>query len=140
MHREVLRPFAAGAPHQFAQTSGLAQAKGFLGGFSFLAISCRDMRTILGKCGVEMGEAMTAVRGRVSESGRLSIPAEFRKAVGLEHGGEVVVELDGREIRIRTVDGVVDRAQILTRRLIGGKPDSSVAAFLAERHREAERE
>jgi AbrB family looped-hinge helix DNA binding protein len=83
---------------------------------------------------------MRAVRGRVSESGRLSIPAEFRKAVGLEHGGAVVVELDGREIRIRTIDEVVDRAQALTRRLLGGKPDASVDAFLAERRGEAESE
>jgi AbrB family looped-hinge helix DNA binding protein len=83
---------------------------------------------------------MTAVRGRVSESGRLSIPAKFRRAVGLEHGGDVVVELDGREVRIRTVDAVVERAQTLTRQLIGGKPGASVDAFLAERHREAERE
>lgn len=83
---------------------------------------------------------MAAVRTRVSESGRLSIPAEFRKAVGLEHGGAVVVELDGREIRIRTVDEVVDRAQALTRQLLGGRPDASVDAFLVERHREAERE
>ena len=83
---------------------------------------------------------MMAVRGRVSESGRLSIPAGFRKAVGLEHGGDVVVELDGREIRIRTVDEVVDQAQALTRRLIGGKPNASVDAFLGERHRETERE
>ncbi len=83
---------------------------------------------------------MAAVRGRVSESGRLSIPAEFRKAVGLEHGGDVVVELDGREIRIRTVDEAIERAQALTQRLIGGKPGASVDAFLAARRREAERE
>jgi AbrB family looped-hinge helix DNA binding protein len=83
---------------------------------------------------------MNAARGRVSESGRLSIPAEFRKAVGLEHGGHVVVELEGREIRIRTVDEVIAQAQALTRRLIGGKPDASVDAFLAERRRDAEHE
>jgi AbrB family looped-hinge helix DNA binding protein len=80
---------------------------------------------------------MTAVHGRVSESGRLSIPAEFRRAVGLEHGGDVVVELDGREIRIRTVNEVIARAQALTQRLIGGKPEASVDAFLSQRRREA---
>jgi len=83
---------------------------------------------------------MTAARGRVSESGRLSIPAEFRKAVGLERGGDVVVELDGREIRIRTVGEVLAQAQALTRRLIGGKPKASVDAFLFERRREAAHE
>lgn len=78
---------------------------------------------------------MTAVRTRVSASGRLNLPAAFRKAVGLDRGGEVVVELDGREIRIRTVEDVVIHAQGLTRRLLGGKPEASVDAFLADRRR-----
>ena len=82
---------------------------------------------------------MSGILARVSQSGRLSIPAKFRKAVGLERGGEVVVELDGREIRIRTVDEVVGRAQTLTRRLLGDNPDASLDAFLAERRREAAR-
>ena len=75
---------------------------------------------------------MSSILALVSKSGRLGIPAKFRKAVGLERGGEVVIELDGREIRIRTVDEVVSRAQALTRRLLGEKPDASVDAFLAE--------
>src|SRR4029077_7019117 len=83
---------------------------------------------------------MSGVLARISQSGRISIPAKFRKAVGLERGGEVVVELDGREIRIRTGDEVVGRAQTLTRRLLGDNPDASVDAFLAERRREAARE
>ena len=72
--------------------------------------------------------------------GRISLPAEFRKAVGLERGGDVVVELEGREIRIRTLDEVVAHAQALTHRLLRGKPDATVDAFLAERRREAEGE
>ena len=83
---------------------------------------------------------MTGVRARVSESRRISLPAEFRKAVGLERGGDVVVELEGREIRIRTLDEVVVHAQALTHRLLRGKPDATVDAFLAERRREAEGE
>lgn len=53
---------------------------------------------------------MNAIRVKVSESGRLSIPAEFRKAAGIEHGGDVIVELIGHEIRIRTVDEVIAHA------------------------------
>jgi AbrB family looped-hinge helix DNA binding protein len=83
---------------------------------------------------------MAAVRGRVSRSGRLSIPAAFRKEVGLEHGGNVVIELHDHEIRIRTIDDVIARSQAITRRLLEGKPEASVDAFLAERRREAERE
>lgn len=83
---------------------------------------------------------MGPVCGRVSESGRLSLPAEFRKAVGLDRGGDVVVELDGREIRIRTVDEVVAGAQALTRRLLGRGRRASVEDFLAERRRDAAKE
>ena len=79
---------------------------------------------------------MSGVIARVSGSGRLTIPAKFRKAVGLDRGGEVVVELDDREIRIRAVDEVVDHAQRLTRRLLGDNPNASLDAFLAERRRE----
>jgi hypothetical protein len=51
-----------------------------------------------------------------------------------------VVELDGKDIRIRTVDEVVGRAQELTRRLLGDNPDATVDAFLAERRRDGARE
>jgi AbrB family looped-hinge helix DNA binding protein len=77
--------------------------------------------------------AVNVVPGRVSRSGRLSLPAEMRKAIGLDHGGDVVVELDGREIRIRTLDEVVARAQALSLSLLGGKPNASVEAFFAAR-------
>ncbi|HIJ37748.1 MAG TPA: AbrB/MazE/SpoVT family DNA-binding domain-containing protein [Rhodospirillaceae bacterium] len=83
---------------------------------------------------------MNAIHGRVSKSGRISLPADFRKAVGLGHGGDVVVELNGNEIRIKTIDEVVSRAQTLTRHLLGGKPSASVDAFLAERRRDASKE
>jgi AbrB family looped-hinge helix DNA binding protein len=83
---------------------------------------------------------MNATRAKVSESGRISIPAEFRKAVGLDHGGDVIVELDGRDIRIRTVDEVVARAQEITRRLFADKSDVSVDDFIADRRREALKE
>lgn len=83
---------------------------------------------------------MNAIRGKVTESGRLSLPAEFRRAVGLEKGGDVVVELDGREIRIRPIQEVIARAQAITRRALGGKSDVSVDDFLAERRRDSESE
>lgn len=82
--------------------------------------------------------------GRGSGAGvgiwRLSIPAAFRKAIGLDRGGNVVVELIGREIRIRTLDEVVAQAQALTHRQLDDRPEASVEAFLAERRRAHERE
>jgi bifunctional DNA-binding transcriptional regulator/antitoxin component of YhaV-PrlF toxin-antitoxin module len=77
--------------------------------------------------------AKKVVRGHVSPSGRLSLPAEFRKAVGLERGGDVVVELDEREIRIRTLDDAIADAQALSQRLLAGKRNASLDDFLRER-------
>jgi bifunctional DNA-binding transcriptional regulator/antitoxin component of YhaV-PrlF toxin-antitoxin module len=83
---------------------------------------------------------MAGIRAKVTQTGRLSFPAELRKAVGLEHGGNVVVELAGNELRIRTVDEVVARAQDLTRQLLSGHATATVDGFLAERRREAQGE
>jgi AbrB family looped-hinge helix DNA binding protein len=83
---------------------------------------------------------MRSIHARVSEAGRLSLPAELRRAVGLERGGDVVVELAGREIRVRPLDEVIGHAQMLTRRLLADKPGTSVEDFLIERRREVEQE
>ena len=80
---------------------------------------------------------MTAIHRRVSASGRISLPAEFRKAVGLHAGGDVVVDLVGDEIRIRSVPAVVAHAQALSRRILGDGPEGSVQAFLDSRRRGA---
>jgi bifunctional DNA-binding transcriptional regulator/antitoxin component of YhaV-PrlF toxin-antitoxin module len=77
--------------------------------------------------------AKRLARGHVSPSGRISLPADFRKAVGLERGGDVVVELENREIRIRTLDDAIAEAQALSRRLLAGKRNASVDDFLKER-------
>jgi AbrB family looped-hinge helix DNA binding protein len=92
--------------------------------------------TICSVIGVKWDYAMKHARGRVSESGRLSLPAEFRKAVGLERGGAVVIELDEGEIRIRTVREAVRRVQALARELFADKPEVSVENFLAERRKD----
>lgn len=69
----------------------------------------------------------------VSPSGRISLPAEFRKAAGISKGGKALVELDGKDIRIRTVREAVARAQSISRRLFAAKPNVSVDDFLAHR-------
>lgn len=75
---------------------------------------------------------MNVYRGRVTESGRLSLPADVRRLVGLENGGDVVIELDGQTIRVRTVDEVVADAQALMRELLGDRK-LTVDDFLADR-------
>jgi len=83
---------------------------------------------------------MKFAHAKVASSGRLSLPAEFRKALGLERGGSVVIALDGREMRITTIAESVVRAQALSRRLLKGKRKFTVDDFIAERRREAARE
>jgi bifunctional DNA-binding transcriptional regulator/antitoxin component of YhaV-PrlF toxin-antitoxin module len=75
-------------------------------------------------------------KAQVSLSGRLSLPADLRKAVGLEKGGTVILELDGNDIRIRTLSEAVARAQELSKRLLAGKPALSVDDFLAHRRQD----
>jgi AbrB family looped-hinge helix DNA binding protein len=73
----------------------------------------------------------------VSKSGRISLPAAFRKAIGLENGGDVVVELKDGEIRIRTIEEVIARAQAWSRGLLRNNPNSSVDDFIAWRRHDS---
>lgn len=86
----------------------------------------------------ETADAATAnkgLRGRVSETGRLSLPAEVRRAVGLEKGGAVRIEVVDGVIRIKTMKDVKDRIRALAR-TSGLADKASVADFLALRAEE----
>ena len=79
------------------------------------------------------------VRMRVNENGRIVIPAEFRKALGIEVGDEVLVRLHDHELTITTQQQRIKRAQEHARKYI--KPGTSIVdEFLAERRAEARRE
>lgn len=83
-----------------------------------------------------------SLRGHVSETGRLSLPAELRRAVGLERGGPVRIEVIDGTIRIRTMKQVKERIRALARES-GLADKASVSDFLgwraAERAEEAEK-
>lgn len=81
-----------------------------------------------------------SIHAKVSESGRLSLPAEIRKRHGLARGGEIIIDDQGDAIVLRTVDQVVADAQALARKLTAGRDGASVDDFLVERRHEAERE
>ena len=83
---------------------------------------------------------MTAVTTKISESGRMTIPANIRAAVGLERGGDVIVEVVDNELHVRTVAQSMERARATARRIVAGKPGSAVDDFLADRRREGARE
>jgi AbrB family looped-hinge helix DNA binding protein len=78
-------------------------------------------------------------RMRISQNGRIVIPASFRKALGVDVGDEVVLRLQDDELRITTQQLRIQRAQERARRYV--KPGVSlVDELLAERREAAKRE
>ncbi len=78
-------------------------------------------------------------RIRVSQNGRVVIPASFRKALGINIGDEVVLRLQEDELRITTQQRRIERAQHRARQHV--RPGTSlVDEFLAERRDAAKRE
>lgn len=75
--------------------------------------------------------------GRVSGAGKLNLPAQYRKALGLEQGGAVRIGLVDGEIRIRSVDTVMEQLGAKVRRVLEG---DSVEQFLADKRADAARE
>lgn len=79
----------------------------------------------------------TETRARINENGRLVIPASFRKALGINPGDEVILQLDDDELRITTMKRRVERAQRHVRKYV--KPGTSLVEELIAERREAAR-
>ncbi len=75
------------------------------------------------------------VRTKIGEGGRIVIPAEYRQALGLQVGDEVILRLEGRELRIFTLNQAIKRAQELVSRSIP-EERSLADELIAERRRE----
>jgi AbrB family looped-hinge helix DNA binding protein len=86
-----------------------------------------------------MANAMDDVLAKVTESGRISLPAAHRKALGIETGGSVLVTLANGEIRIRPARRVMEtlRADLA---VFLRKADTSVDSLIDDRRAEAQRE
>jgi AbrB family looped-hinge helix DNA binding protein len=82
---------------------------------------------------------MNGVSTKIADGGRLVIPAEHRRALGLEIGDEVIVRVEDNELRILTRAEAIKRAQEKVRRHIKGG-HSLVDELSAERRAEAKRE
>jgi AbrB family looped-hinge helix DNA binding protein len=76
---------------------------------------------------------------RMAPNGRLSVPAKFRKALGLEEGGMVVLSLQDGEIRIRPIGVVLAEVQAMVAPYLKASGDS-VEQFLADKRAELARE
>ncbi len=69
----------------------------------------------------------------VAANGRIVLPAEVRKRLGLSEGGELLMEETPNGLVLRTVAQAVAEAQAIARRYLAGRPDISVDSFLANR-------
>jgi AbrB family looped-hinge helix DNA binding protein len=82
---------------------------------------------------------MSSRHVRIGPGGRVVIPAEFRKALGLEIGDDMVMELANGELRLRSFDADLKRVQEIVRQYV---PEGVSLAdeLIRERREEAARE
>jgi AbrB family looped-hinge helix DNA binding protein len=82
---------------------------------------------------------VTAQRVRIIEGGKLVIPAAMRRALGISSGDTVLVDVDDGELRVRSLERAVARAQAIVRKHV---PEgvSLVDELIADRREAAERE
>ena len=73
----------------------------------------------------------------ITPNGRMSLPADIRKRLGLSGGGALLVEETGDGVILRTVAQSIAHAQTLAKQYTGDKDDASVDAFLARRREDS---
>lgn len=77
------------------------------------------------------------IQVNITPNGRMSLPADIRKRLGLTDGGAVYLDETADGVVLRTAAQAVARAQALAKQFTGGNPDASVDAFLARRRDES---
>jgi AbrB family looped-hinge helix DNA binding protein len=82
---------------------------------------------------------MRTVRVRMNESGRVLIPAEIRRELGMKGGDQLVLEVKDREVRLTTLRERIARVQAEVRRYSPAGVSLS-EELIAERREEAKRE
>lgn len=73
------------------------------------------------------------IHTRIAANGRLSVPADVRKRLGLPNGGPVTLEETDDGVIMRTAAQSLARARMLVRKYASAHPDASVDAFIAGR-------
>jgi AbrB family looped-hinge helix DNA binding protein len=82
---------------------------------------------------------MQIARVKMNENGRVVIPAEFRKELGIQAGDHLILELENRELRLTTLRERIAQAQAMVRNYIPAGRSLS-EELIAERREEAKRE
>lgn len=76
---------------------------------------------------------------KISEGGRLIIPAAYRKALNIHTGDELIIRLQDGEIRLFRQAQAIERIRTATRKLAKqGKRISQTDAFLVFRKQDSE--
>jgi len=76
------------------------------------------------------------LRTHLGSNGRIVLPVQARRALGIKPGDELIVVVEGQEIRLQTVSEAARKAQELVRRY--ADPEKSLAdALVSERREEA---
>ena len=82
---------------------------------------------------------MAIVRAKVVEGGRILVPAAIRRAMKLEKGDTVLLELHGEELRVRPAASALRRLQARLQDTVP-RDLSLVDELIADRRAEAVRE
>ncbi len=82
---------------------------------------------------------MGVMGATIQDGGRLVVPVELRRELGLQTGTDVILDVVNGALRIRTMDQVIRDAQALVRQYV---PEgvSLVDELIADRRAEALRE
>jgi len=73
------------------------------------------------------------IQVNITPNGRMSLPADIRKRLGLAEGGAVFLEETEDGVVLRTAAQAVARAQAIARRFTADRAEASVDAFLSAR-------
>lgn len=88
-------------------------------------------------CGDNDRECDMTVQVKITPNGRMSLPADIRKRLGLTGGGALVIQETEDGVVLRTVAQSVAHAQALAKQHTAGNADASVDAFLARRREDS---
>lgn len=82
---------------------------------------------------------MTVHKARIVSGGRLQIPADVRRELGLADGDDVRIEVVDGELRVRSFKAALERVRAMVREYV---PEGVSLAdeLIADRRAEAERE
>lgn len=83
---------------------------------------------------------MSYIPARISSGGRVVIPAEYRRALGLQDGDEVLLSLEENEIRITTRLQALRRAQSIVAQYTPDREARWSDELITERRAETARE